>query len=368
MTSLPNQYVHYSDDVEVKHPDEDRLISETLDSFARMGQRVFDKHRHAMRGAHAKGHGGLKGELKIYDNLPIHLAQGLFREPRTYPVMIRFSTAPGDIMPDGMSAFRGMAIKVIGVDGLKLLSAEPDALTQDFLMINRPVFPAGNVARYLNEQLLQEKVVVRAPEEAQELLTSALRAVNSVTEKVGIEVYPTALGITLPESHILGETYYTTAALRYGDYIAKISAVPVSESLQPLVGKTVDTSDPSALRDRVVEFFRQHSAEYELRAQLCTNLEKMPVEDASIQWPEDESPYQAIAKITIPVQEAYSPARRVYVDEVLSFNAWHCIPEHRPLGSIQRVRMQVYEASSRYRHDMNQQPKVEPRSIEEMPD
>lgn len=368
MLNSPEQYIRYSDNVEVKQPDEDQLISDTLASFARMGQKVFDKHRHAMRGAHAKGHGGLKGELTIYDNLPAPIAQGLFREPRTYPVMIRFSTAPGDIMPDGMSAFRGMAIKVIGVEGQKLLGSQSDALTQDFLMINRPVFPSGNIARYLNEQLLQEKVVVSAPEEAQQLLTTALRTVNAVTEKVGVELYPTALGITLPETHILGETYYTSAALRYGDYIAKISAVPISESLQPFVGKTVETSDPSALRDLVVEFFRQQAAEYELRVQLCTNLETMPIEDASVQWSEKESPYQAIAKITIPVQEAYSPARRVYVDEVLSFNAWHCIPEHRPLGSIQRVRMQVYEASSRYRHEMNQQPKLEPQSIEEMPD
>lgn len=366
MPNLP--YICYTDEVEVKQPEEDRLVRETLDSVARMGQKVFDKHRHAMRGAHAKGHGGLKGELTIYDNLPVPLAQGLFRESRTYPVMIRFSTAPGDIMPDGMSSFRGMAIKVIGVEGPKLLKAEPDALTQDFLMINRPVFPAGNVARYLNEQLLQEKVVVTAPEEAQQLLTTALRTVNAVTEKVGIDLYPTALGITLPSTHILGETYYTTAALRYGDYIAKLSAVPVSASLQPLVGKTVATDNPSGLRDLVVQFFCQHAAEYELRAQLCTNLETMPIEDASVEWSEQESPYQAIAKLTIPVQEAYSPARRVYVDEVLSFNAWHCIAEHRPLGSIQRVRMQVYEASSRYRHEMNQQPKIEPRSIEEMPD
>ncbi|GAB4380047.1 MAG: catalase family protein [Elainellaceae cyanobacterium] len=362
------RYVRYSDDLEVKHPDEDKLISDTLNSFARMEKKVFDKHRHAMRGAHAKGHGGLKGELKIYDNLPEPLAQGLFREPRTYPVMIRFSTSPGDIMPDGMSAFRGMAIKVIGVEGPKLFSSEPDAITQDFLMINRPVFPAGNVARYLNEQLLQEKVVVSAPEEAQQLLTAALRTVNAVTEKVGVEIYPTALGITLPETHILGETYYTTAALRYGDYIAKLSAVPISASLQPLMGKTIETSDPSVLRDLLVEFFRQQSAEYELRVQLCTNLETMPIEDASIRWPEQESPYQAIAKITIPRQEADSPARRVYTDEVLSFNAWHCIAEHRPLGSIQRVRRLVYEASSRYRHEMNQQPQVEPRSIEDMPD
>ncbi len=368
---MPNpleQYIRYSDDVEVKQPDEDRLIHETLNSVARMGQKVFDKHRHAMRGAHAKGHGGLKGELKIYDNLPVPLAQGLFREPRTYPVMIRFSTAPGDIMPDGMSSFRGLAIKVIGVEGPKLFSSEPDALTQDFLLINRPVFPAGNIARYLNEQLLQEKVVVSAPEEAQQLLTTALRTVNAVTEKVGVELYPTALGITLPETHILGETYYTTAALRYGDYIAKVSVVPVSASLQPLVGKPIETDEPSVLRDLIVEFFRQQPAEYELCAQLCTNLETMPIEDAAVPWSEQDSPYQAIAKLTIPVQEAYSPARRVYVDEVLSFSAWHCIAEHRPLGSIQRVRRQVYETSSHYRHEMNQQPKIEPRSIEEMPD
>ena len=368
MPNPPERYVRYSDDVEVRQPDEDKLIGEILDSVARMGQKVFDKHRHAMRGAHAKGHGGLKGELKIYGNLPVPFAQGLFREPRIYPVMIRFSTAPGDIMPDGMSSFRGMAIKVIGVEGRKLFGSEADALTQDFLMINRPVFPAGNIARYLNEQLLQEKVVVSAPEEAQQLLTTALRTVNTVTEKVGIELYPTALGITLPETHILGETYYTTAALRYGDYIAKLSAVPVSSSLQPLVGKTIPTDDASVLRDLTVDFFRQQSAEYELCAQLCTNLETMPIEDASVEWSEQESPYQAIAKITLPVQEVYSPARRVYVDEVLSFNSWHCIAEHRPLGSIQRVRMQVYEASSRYRHEMNQHPQVEPRSIEEMPD
>jgi catalase len=104
----PKPYIRYSQTVEVKQPDEERLIREIVDSVARQGQKVFDKHRHAMRGAHAKSHGGLKGELRIYDNLPVHLAQGLFCQPRTYPVMIRFSTVPGDIMPDGLSCFRGI--------------------------------------------------------------------------------------------------------------------------------------------------------------------------------------------------------------------------------------------------------------------
>lgn len=364
----PNQYVRYSDHVEVKQPDEDRLTREIVNSVTRQGQKVFDKHRHAMRGAHAKSHGGLKGELRLYDNLPAHLAQGLFREPHTYPVMIRFSTVPGDILPDGLSTFRGIGIKVIGVPGQKLLSAEPDAVTQDFLMINSPVFPSGNVARFLPEQLLQEKVVVSAPEEAQQLFGMALRTVNAVTAKVGINLYPTALGMTQPATHILGETYYTSAAVRYGDYIAKLSVTPVSANLQPLIGKQIDTQNASVLRDLIVEFFREQVAEYELRVQLCTNLETMPIEDTSIQWSEQESPYQAIGRITIPPQEAYSPARQVYVDDVLSFNAWHSIAEHQPLGSIQRLRKQVYEASSCFRHEMNQQPKVEPRSIEEMPD
>ena len=80
------QYVRYSDDVEVKQPNEDRLMDEAIASSERMRQKVVDKHRHAMRGAHAKGHGAVKGELTIYDNLPVPFAQGLFRQPRTYPV------------------------------------------------------------------------------------------------------------------------------------------------------------------------------------------------------------------------------------------------------------------------------------------
>ena len=74
----------------------------------------------------------------------------------------------------------------------------------------------------------------------------------------------------------------------------------------------------------VVDFFASNSAEYELRAQLCTDLVTMPVEDASVLWP-DTAPHQRIAKITFPAQDAYSAARRAYADDVLSFNPWHAL-------------------------------------------
>lgn len=368
------EFVRYDDGVEIMQPDEARHTAEVLEVFRRLREYTFDKHRHAVRDAHAKSHGILKGELTVYGGLAEPLAQGIFRAPRTYPVLVRLSTSPGDILPDGVAAFRGMAIKVFGVEGTKILPETADAVTQDLLLVNHPVIPAGDVSSYLAAARRVEKLA-HAPEEAQRILTSVSRlgaaAVRAVERAVGVEDPAGPAGVigqAKPETHLLGETFFTMAALRHGDYIAKLSAVPVSEALQPLRGAAIDTGNPSALRDVVVEFFRANGAEYEILAQLCTDLDKMPVEDGSVRWPEEESPYLPVARLAIPAQEAFSPARRAYADDVLTFNPWHCIPEHRPLGSIMRVRRHAYDASSRDRHERNAQPRLEPRTLDEVPD
>jgi len=368
MTTSPLTYVHYSDDVEVKQPNEDEQSRQTVESMARVNQLMFDKHRHAIRDAHAKSHGMLRGQLQIYDNLPEPLAQGLFKTPATYPVIIRLSTAPGALGPDGQPTFRGMALKVVGVPGTKFLPEEADALTQDFLLVNHPVIPTGTVETYLKAQLKQEQAA-DTPPELQKAKSQLVTGMHKALEVVGVELEPAdPLGTGKPNTHILGETFFSMAALRYGNYIAKISATPFSDGVKALQGQEIDSSNDSALRDLVVAFFADNSAEYELGAQLCTDLTTMPIEDGSVEWPQDQSPYQPIAKLVIPAQEAYSAARRVYVDDVLTFNPFHCLPEHRPLGNIMRVRRLAYEASSQYRHQMNMQPKVEPSSIDELPD
>ncbi|SFE85343.1 catalase family protein [Spirosoma endophyticum] len=365
-TNQPN-YVPYSDAVEVKQPNEEEQTRQVVDSMARVNRLMFEKHRHAIRDAHAKSHGILRGELQIYDNLPQPLAQGLFKRPATYPVIIRLSTAPGAIMPDGQPTFRGMAIKVIGVEGPKFLPDQADALTQDFLLVNHPIIPTGTVETYLQQQLKLEKQA-GLPEELQAAQSKLITGVHKLLDVVGLEPEPNDLGIGKANTHILGETFFSMAALRYGEYIAKLSAVPLSEALQALQGQEIDARNDSALRDLVVSFFVNQGAEYELRAQLCTDLTRMPVEDGSVEWAEDESPYQPIGKLVIPAQNAYSPARRVYADDVLTFNPFHCLAAHRPLGSIMRARQLAYETSSQYRHQMNAQPRVEPRSIDELPD
>src|SRR5262249_40184185 len=158
----------------------------------------------------------------------------------------------------------------------------------------------------------------------------------------------------------LGETYHSMGAIRFGDYIAKISAAPLSANVKALTGKQIDNVGDSTMRDVIVEHFRREGAEYQLRAQLCVDLDRMPVEDASVLWLENLSPHQPIAKLRIPAQEAFSPARRVFGDDVLSFTPWNGIEEHQPLGAIMRVRKPVYEQSSRFRHEMNVQPRIEP--------
>jgi len=117
-----------------------------------------------------------------------------------------------------------------------------------------------------------------------------------------------------------------------------------------------------------VAFFQKDTAVWELRFQPCTDLTKMPVEDASVEWDERLSPYLTVARITAQPQNAYSDARRVWVDEQLSFNPWHGLGSHRPLGGIMRARLKSYQASSHFRHTAEGRPLAEPRSIEELPD
>ncbi|OUJ70471.1 catalase family protein [Hymenobacter crusticola] len=367
MATLPPTYVRYGDGVEETQPNEEQLIDETVASMGRLNRFMFEKHRHAIRDAHAKSHGVLRGELHIYPNLPEHLAQGLFAQARTYPVIIRLSSAPGAIGSDKQSTFKGMAVKVIGVEGEKFLPDQVDEVTQDFLLVSDPVIPTGDIKSYHDMQLKLEKLA-HTPEAFQEALSTVSRVANKALNAVGLNPQISPLGPGHPHYHLLGETYHSMGAFRYGDYVAKISAAPHSANVQALVGQEVEVSDDSTWRDIVVDFFRSQGAEYELRAQLCTDLKNMPVEDASVEWPAEQSPYQPIGKLVIPAQEAYSPARRVFADDVLSFNPFHCLPAHRPLGSINRARVKAYEASTAYRHHMNAQPRREPRAIQELPE
>lgn len=168
--------------------------------------------------------------------------------------------------------------------------------------------------------------------------------------------------------HPMAEAYFTQAPIRFGDYIAKLAVVPVAPAQASLSDRDIGVAkDPNALRTATVNYLRDHDAEYEIRVQLCTDLKKMPVENASKEWREDESPYRTVARLHLPQQDAFSNARRTYIDEALSFCPTHSLAAHRPLGSIMRARMKAYPVMSHLRRQTNGKSLTEPRSIDEVP-
>lgn len=285
-----------------------------------------------------------------------------------YDVIVRLSAAPGDLRSDRTPAPHGFAVKILNVPGERLLPEDSsDGKNQDFLLVNIPVLVFGTVRKYM-QMLPFITEGERMPELVMRSLRSVMRGMDHLLNRAGFPASATIQGLTRSQHHILGETYHSMAALRYGNYIAKISVAPESESVKQLTGITMQIQDDSSIRDLVQDFFKRNTADYAIRAQLCTHLDRMPVEDAAVLWDEDESPHQVIGTLHFPKQKTFSPARRVYSDDVLSFNPWHGIKEHQPLGSIMRVRMQAYERSSCFRHCMNIQPGTEPNDIDDMPD
>jgi hypothetical protein len=351
-------YVRYRPDLEQPFRDEEELVRQVVEAMGEANQQVAAKHRHGLRDAHAKSHGVLAGELRVQPDLPVHLAQGLFARPATYPVIVRFSSAPGDLRSDQVPVQRGIAIKVIGAPGPR--AVVDGSTTQDFLLVNHPTL-------YAKLQELLEKQPRQSDQQLQ-LTGAAARVAAKALTRAGRPLPPVVETLAAANHHILGETFHSMAALRYGDHVAKISAEPRSANVRALTGSHVDKkAGESALRDLVIDFFAHNSAEYDIRAQLCTDIERMPVEDASVRWPEELSSHETVAVLHLPAQDAYSDARRRYADDVLSFSPWHALEAHRPLGSIMRSRRAAYPASSDFRHRFNGIEPQEPSHIKELP-
>ncbi len=368
------QYLQYSPAVEQIAPDEHVTFDELSRTMQHITRHMAARYRHAYRPVHAKSHGVLVGTLEVLPNLPEPLAQGLFAKPKTYPVVMRFSTNPGDMLADSVSSPRGLAMKILQVDGAKVNSHEGQS-TQDFVCINADAFTAPGPKGFL-EQIKTFDKNLDTPEGVKHAVSVAARATNAVLKTVHLPS-ATLEGIGAAATHILGESFSTVAPLRYGAYVAKIGFAPGSENLKRLTGQAVDLSaDYNALEELIKQFFRHETGVWDVKVQLAlapedaTAEEKdkdFPIEIADKPWPEDKSPWQTVARLTVLPQDTYSDARQLYVDERLSFSPWHALETHRPLGGIMRSRLKAYEEAIKYRVQRNERERAEPSDISEIP-
>lgn len=302
------------------------IISTRLLAAARPGS--------AARDAHPKAHGCVAATLQILDNLPEPLCQGLFSSVASYPCWVRFSNGSGTPQRDKIGDGRGMAIKVMNVPASR-------SRTQDFVMINNPVFFVRNACDYVAFQSASNQVRFFFP---------GLNPFHFRLHELFV-----ALGITRRVvSNPLNVQYFSMTPYLLGEQACKFSCRPLGEP-SPMVSR----SSSNFLHDNLVAALGSRDAMFELCVQLCNDPASMPIEDPTISWNEQSSPFIPVAHLTISKQVFDTP-ERVAFGEALSFTPWHGLDAHRPLGGINRVRRVVYEAISKLRHDLNHIPRVEP--------
>jgi catalase len=303
------------------------------------------------RDAHAKAHGCLTATFTVRDDLPDAMRTGVFVPGHQYKAWIRFSNGNAAVQPDHDKDARGMAIKLMGVEGPKLLDspADKNAQTQDFLMINFPVFFNRDPAEY--ERFIRYQAdgsqfgYFFAGRNPLDWRWRELFIGGQLLGRIRNPLYAQYYSMT---SYAMGVKEGPWDDPKPYRHAMKYSA----KSCTPPDGRPADVKDDDYLRRGLVEHLAQSDGCFEFLVQLQDPSRDMPVEDPTVRWKESQSPFVPVADIHIPSQEFDTPARNTFCEN-LSFNPWHAVEDHRPLGGLNRIRKAVYEEIAVYRHAMN---------------
>ena len=319
--------------------DEQHHVDSLIRELRAKMQRDYAKTR-TLRDAHPKMHGCVRGDFSIVPDLPGELSIGVFKRSRTFPVWVRFSNQNGTVSTDAKADIRGVAIKLMGVEGARLLPDGAPGTTQDFILISDSRFVTKNVAEF--DGLVKALIGGRIPI-AWYFLTH-LRVLRNLMSSLRCFSNPLEI------------RYFSVVPSLLGDKAVKYSLTPRAASHGPV------PKNPSNdyLREAMVDQLASRDAVFDFSVQFQVDPYKMPIEDPGTTWDEARSPFRRVATLTIPSQIFDTPERREFGDN-LSFNPWRCLPEHRPLGGISRARRQVYQALSAFRHETNQALRDEPR-------
>lgn len=342
----------------------DQVVQTTL---ARMKQRDGGSPA-VLRGVHPKDHGCVTATFRVADNLPAELRVGVFATPgREYPAWVRFSNAAvllgPDTSPKTGHGSRGMAVKLMKVDGTRVLDRD-EPLTQDFLMVNQPMFAFANIEDYaaFNEFSLKSTdlgafIAQRAKKDAagdfdmKDAVTRRTLRSAGIVKRIASPTFPPAF--QPPPASPADNRYFSAAPYLFGPNAAmKYSARPVAPG-----NAAPNVADPNYLRAALLKSLHGPDAKeiaFDFQVQVRTKAEladklETAIEDASDEWDETKFSYVTVARITIKPQNFDTDARR-QMCENLFFTPWHTVADHQPIGGINRLKLKVYEASSTFRH------------------
>jgi catalase len=319
-------------------PANEALAIEQIAQIVEENVRIEAKNGSAHRGAHFKAHGCVKARFHVLQ-LPDEMSIGVFAAAREYSAWIRYSNGSGKVQNDAVGDGRGMAIKLMGIE-------RSQSGTQDFVMVNHPVFFVRNAADYVEfQKALAQDSLIKFFSPSYNPLNFRLHELTTILAIRNKKV-----------NNPLGTQYWSATPYRFGDTAMKFSARPCDKVMN---SSSAETASPNFLRENMQKYLDHGDACFDFMVQLRKHSIEMPIEDPTIEWREKDSPFITVAKITIPAQQFNTPEQLKFCEN-LTFTPWHAVPEHQPLGGINRVRKVVYETSSRIRHELNDAIRSEP--------
>jgi len=367
-------FVRYSPDIETFDPKLSEYMARIIEFWEKKvaGSPVTEGSGRAVRGAHAKTLGVLRAEVELTGDAPEPYAQGIYAKAGRHDALIRFSSASNHLGPDSaLGPVLGFAIKIFDVEGTKLVDDEPDSATFDLVLKNSPTFVANTARHYLFIQEVGDQVpeyLKRGEAGFRQLLADFLTGKGTLGQDdwAWEELFTFVKTATqTPVRNPLLNNYWTMAAVRHGDYIAKVRVAATAENAGKVVHHQVDlNSAPDVFGPILADELKAHAFDFDLQVQLCTDLAATPVNDATREWPEKLSPFVTVGRVRIPRQDIAGSLSSDAAD-ALAFNQWRVTADHRPMGEIMDVR-RVYTTSAKVRRALNHQPQREPASADEV--
>lgn len=293
------------------------------------------------RDAHPKHHGCVKATMFLNNSkLKMDQRKGLFEKNAQYETWVRFSNGDPDSSKADIEAdVRGMAVKVMGVPYDNYLSQariEDKTPVHDFVMMNSPVFFLGNASDYVD------------------FIKSAFG--GGIRFLWYAVTHPSVIGILQKARNMkvyspLDVDYHSATPYKLGDTSMKFKFKSCKDKKDEAPAKP----SPDFLGERMEASLKEKERCFVFYVQPNMEPAKNNVEDSMKHWEEKGSPFVEVGILNIPRQSGVRTEERQSFCENITFNPWRSHVENRPMGAVNRVRLEVYSKQSQMRHDHNRE-------------
>ena len=331
-------------------PNEEEHLQAIITQFTAQMKRLWNPG-HFERGGNTKTHGIVRAEFIVRDDLPENMRRGIYAEPRTYRAWVRFS-GPGPYITRDIDdvGFMSISVKLMGVPGPKLLDDEQETL--DMFGVSTPTFVTPDTKANANLQYWSYR-------------NASVFHFASFRNSHFLDSFMQLLWTKTQTSPLEGD-YFSCVPYLLGEGQAMQYSFRAKFESKTRVPRLPLRPPDNYLRDAMVATLAERDAEFDVLLQLQTDPFKMPIENNAVLWPTKLSPRVPAAVLRIPQQTFDSPEQLAFARK-LTYNPWHTIAEHRPLGNQSRARKRMYYELSRLRQEMNAVEHYEPTGDETFP-